>query len=114
MRNEVFVFKCQGTHRTNLNTLSALTADGFPNGFILEGGDHSFETASRKSDGSDSQLLLAYPDAFPTENTLVRIVDKERTAFIDGEVSFKLSESFCREFYTKMFGNFLKFARTVF
>ena len=79
----------------------------------MEGGDHSLKTPSGKANSSDAELLLAYPDAFAAENTFVGIVSKERTAFIDGEVSSELSESFCREFYAEMFGNLLKFAGSV-
>jgi hypothetical protein len=81
---------------------------------VLEGGDYSLKTTSRKANGSDAEFLLAYPHTFGTKDTLVGIVGKEGTAFIDGEVSFELSESFCREFYTKMFGDFLKFTGAVF
>jgi hypothetical protein len=113
MRNGVFAFKCQGTHRTNLNALSALTADGFPQGLILEGGDHSLKTPSSKTNGSDAEFLLTYPHTLAAKDTLVGIVGKEGTTSIDREVSFKLSESFCCEFYAKMFRNFLKFTRSV-
>ncbi len=114
MRNEIFVLKCQGTDGADLDAFGALAADGFSKRFVLEGGDHSFETSSRKSDSSDSQLLPAYPDTFAAENTFVWIVGKGRTTFVDGQVSFELSESFCRELYAKMSSDFLKFARAVF
>jgi len=108
------LFKCEGADGADPNTLSAFAAGCFANGFVLEGRDHSLKTASRKANGSDTELLLAYPHAFAAENTLVGIVSKERTAFIDGEVSFELSKSFCRQFYAEMFGNFLKFTGSVF
>jgi len=82
--------------------------------FVLEGGDYSLKTTSRKANGSDAKLLPAYPHAFAAKDTLVGVVGKEGTAFIDGEVSFELSESFCREFYGEMFGNSLKFTGSVF
>ncbi len=114
MRNEGFGFKCQGADGANLDAFGALAADGFSKRFVLEGGDHPLKATSRKANGSDAELLLAYPNAFAAENAFVGVVSKERTAFIDGEVSFEFSESFCYEFYPKMFGNFLKFTGAVF
>ncbi len=114
MRNEIFVLKCQGTDGADLDAFGALAADGFSKRFVLEGGDHSLKTPSGKANGSDAEFLLAYPDTFAAEDTFVWIVGKERTTFVDGEVSFELSESFCRELYAKMSSDFLKFARAVF
>ena len=90
----VSLFKCQGTNGTNLHAFSALAADRFSNGFVLEGGDHSLETSSGEADGSDSQPLLAYPDTFTTEDTLVGIIGKEGTAVIYGKIPFDFFKSF--------------------
>ena len=109
MRDEVFVFKCQATHRTNVYAFGALAAGCFANRFVLEGGDRSFETPPGESNSSNAQFFLTYPDAFAAEDTFVGIIGKEETAIIDGEASSELSESFCRQFYSKVFGNFLKF-----
>ena len=108
------LFKCEGADGADLHTFGTLAAGCFAKRFVLEGGDHSFETPSGEANGSDAELLLAYPHTFATKDTLVGIVGKEGTALIDREVSFDLSESFCREFYAKVFGNFLKFTGTVF
>jgi hypothetical protein len=80
----------------------------------LEGGDHSFKTPSGEANGPNSQLLLAYPNAFAAENTFIGIIYKERTTLIYGEVSFEFPESLRLEFDSKMFGNFLKFTGSVF
>jgi hypothetical protein len=90
-----------------------LAADGFGKGFVLEGGDLSLKTPPGKTNGSDAQLLLAYPDAFAAEDTLVGIVGEEGTALVYGEISFEFFESFRLEFDTKMFSYFLEFAQTV-
>ena len=110
----VFVFKCQGTDRAYLDTFGALAAGCFGHGFVLEGGDYSFETPSGKTNGSKAEALLAYPHAFATEDTLIWIIDKKGTAIIYRKIPFKSPKSFCFQFYTQMFGNFLKFAGTVF
>jgi hypothetical protein len=82
--------------------------------FVLEGGDYSLKTPSSEANGSDAELLLAYPHTFAAKDAFVGIVGKERTAFIYREVSFEFSESFCLEFNAQMFGNSLEFTRTVF
>ena len=110
----VFIFKYECTDGANFNAFSALAAGRLANRLILEGGDHPLKTPSGKAYASDAQLLLAYPHAFAAENTFVRIVRKEGTAFVDGEVSFELSEAFCYEFYAKMFGNFLELTGSIF
>jgi hypothetical protein len=79
----------------------------------LESRDHSFETPSGKTNGSNAQLFLANPDAFAAEDTFAGVVVKEWTAFIDGKVSFESSESLCLKFYAKMFGNFLELAGSI-
>jgi len=111
---EVSILKCQGADGAYFNALSTLAAGRFTNRFILEGGDHSLETPSGKTNGSNAQLLLAYPHAFTAEHTLIGIIDKEWTAFIDGKIPLKSPKSLCLEFDTQMFGNFLKFTGSVF
>ena len=111
---EVFVLKCEGADGADLNTFGAFAAGCFSKRFVLEGGNDSLKTPSGKANGSDAEFLLADPHTFTAEDTFVRIVGKEGTAFIDGEVSFELSESFCDELYAEMVGNFLEFTGSVF
>jgi len=111
---EVFVLKCEGADGADLDAFGALTTGCFAKRFVLEGGDDSLKTPSGKANGSDAEFVLAESHSFPAADTFVRIVGKEGTAFIDGEVSFELSESFCDELYAEMFGNFLEFTGSVF
>jgi len=113
MRHEGLSFKCQGADGADFDAFGAFTAGCFANRFVLEGGDPSLKTSSGKANRSDAEFFLAYPHTFTAEDTLVRIVGKEGTAFIDGEVSFELPESFCDELYAEMFGNLLKFTGSV-
>ena len=80
----------------------------------MEGGDHPFETPPDKANSSNSELLLAHPDAFAAEDTLVWVISEERDAFIYGEASFEFSVSLCLQFDIQMLGNFLKLTETVF
>ncbi len=114
MRREVFVLECQGADGADFNALSALVAHRFDKRFVLEGGYHSLEAPSGKTNGSDALLLLAYPCASAAENTFVGVVDKKRATFIDGKVSFNFSESLRLEFYAKVLCNFLELAGAVF
>jgi hypothetical protein len=114
LRLGVFVLKCQGADRADLDAFGAFAAGGFAKRFVLEGGDDSLKTPSGKANGSDAKFFLADPHTFTAKDTFVRIVGKERTAFVDGEVSFELSESFCDELDAEMFGNLLKFTGSVF
>jgi len=109
MRNEGFGSKGEGADRADLDAFGAFAAGCFAKRFVLEGGDDSLKTPSGKANGPKVEFLLANPHTFTAENAFVRIIGKKGTAFIDGEVSFELSESFCRELYAEMFGNFLKF-----
>ena len=103
------LFERQGADGTDLHAFSALIADCLGKGFVFKGGDHSLETPSGEANGSDAQVLPAYPYASAAENTLIGIVDKDRAAFIDGELSLKLSQSLGLQFYTQMFGDSLEF-----
>jgi len=104
----------QGADRTHCDALSALATDGLANRFVLKGRDPSLKTPSGKANHSDTELLLADPHAFATEDALVGIVGEEWTAFVDGKVSFDLSESFRDELDAKMMSDSLKFAGSVF
>jgi hypothetical protein len=114
LRLEVFVLECEGADGANLDAFGALTAGGFAKRSALEGGDDSLKTPSGKANGSDAKFLLADPHAFAAEDTFVRIVGEEGAAFIDREVSFELSESFCDELYAEMLGNPLEVTGSVF
>jgi hypothetical protein len=59
-------------------------------------------------------VVPAYPYASAAENTFIGIVDKDRAAFIDGELSLKLSQSLGLQLDTQMFGDSLEFTRAVF
>jgi len=114
LKLEVFVLKCQGADGADLDAFGTFTAGGFAKWFVLEGGNHSLKTPLGEANGSDVKFLLAHPHTFTAENTFVGIVGKEGTAFIDGKVSFELSDSFCYELYAEMFGNLLQFTGSVF
>ena len=114
MRLGVFIAKCQCPDGADFDAFRALATGGLANRVVLEGRDPSSKAPSGKANGSDPQLLLAYPHTFATKDTLIGIVGKERTALVDGKVSVELSESFRYEFYAKMFSDFLKFTGSVF
>jgi hypothetical protein len=114
LRKGFFILKCQGADGANVNAFSALAAHQFAKGFVLESRDHSFDTPSGKANGSDTYLFLANPDAFAAEDTFVRIVDKKRTASINGKVSFESSESLRLKFCPKVFDDLPKLAGSFF
>jgi len=114
MRTEGFGFKGEGADRADLDAFGAFVAGCFAERFVLKGGDDSLKTPPGKANGPNAEFLLANPHTFAAEDTFVGIIGKKRAAFIDGKVSFELSESFCCELYAEMFGNLLEFTGSVF
>ncbi len=90
-----------------------MAASGFAERFVLKGGDHSLKAPPGEADGSDAEFLPAHPHTFAAEDTFVRIVGEEGTAFIDREASLELSESFGYELDADISGNLLEFAGSV-
>jgi hypothetical protein len=76
--------KYQSTNRTNGDTFATVLTAGLIHGLISKGGDHSVEAPMGKTDGSFAQLFLAYPNASATENTFVRVINKQGTARVYG------------------------------
>ena len=91
-----------------------MAADGFGEEFVLESGDLSLKTPSGKTNGSYAQFLLAYPDAFAAEDTLVGIVGEEGTTVVHGESPFELLEPLAFQLEAQMFSNRLELAQSVF
>ena len=76
--------KYQSPNRANGDALATFLAAGLIHGLISKGGDYSVEAPVGKTDGSLAQLFLAYPNASATENTFVRVINKQGIARVYG------------------------------
>ena len=108
------IFQIEGSDGANLNTFCALRADRIGHRFVQERGDHSLKASSRKANGSDLQLLLAYPNAFAAENTFIGVIAQNRTAFIDREAPLEFPETVGLHFYTEALCNLEEFTGAAF
>ena len=86
-------FERQGADGADFDAFATLSASGFDKGFVLKGRHNSLESATCKAYGTDTQLLLAYPNTFTTKDTLIGIEREDGKAVIVGKVSFEPSES---------------------
>jgi hypothetical protein len=103
------IFQSKGADGANGDAFSALGADRIGHRFVQERGDHSLKASFRKTNGSDPQLLLAYPNTFAAENTFIGVIPQNRTAFIDWEVPLEFPETFRLHFYTEALRNLEEF-----
>ncbi len=98
---------------TRFYAFAAVAAFCLGHGLVLEGGNPTFETTPSEPDSPDLQFLAAYPYALPAEDAFIGIVDEERTALIDGQISFKLPEPLRLQFYSEVPGNFLEITQAI-
>jgi hypothetical protein len=105
------VFEGEGADGANGYAFGALRAYRIDHRFIQECGDYSLKASSRKTNGSDSQLFLAYPDAFAAENAFIRIKDKNGTGVIDRKIPLEFAETIRFYFYPEGFCDPEEFTR---
>jgi hypothetical protein len=106
--------KHQSTNRANGNTLATVLTKGPTHWLIPKSGNHPPEAAVSKTNDSFAQFFLAYPNAPAAEHALIRVVDVQGAAGIQGELRQDFPEPFYSELHAEMLSYPLKFAGTTF
>ena len=84
--------------RAHSDTLKAIPAFDFAEGYIGKGSDYALETTVSKTEHAYA-VLTAHPDAAATENALIRVIGKHRIAGIYGKLTQQVPEPFGFELY---------------
>jgi len=70
------VLECQSTDWANPDAFTAFLALRLAKRVTTKGSNHSLEAAVGETKNANAQLIPAYPHTSPTENALIRVIDK--------------------------------------